>query len=732
MIPSHSIAWQRQLISMPIFAALLGLLGCFTPDAPTGGLGSTGSESPALAPLIRIAVGETGEEISLPTLIEELAQADAVFLGETHLDEVTHRTEHAILKGLLDATHQRVVLTMEMFTREDQAAIDLYLSGEIDERSFLRQARAWSNYQTGYRSLLETAKRAGIPVIGANLSPGPRRVVGLGGREAYESLDEEESRGIARSLFDNDPLYWERFDRAIRGHGGGLASASDRLYSVQSLWDNTMGESVADALKAHPGYRVLLVVGAFHTRGGLGTVEQFRRRAPDATVRTVSLVPVHDLADVKPESGDDRADYVIYTDEWARGFSAGTYAVSMTRELRYRLRVPEGGGPWPLLIWFPDEGSNAESDARRWQLLIGDRAAVAVIEHPYPVIEEDLHRSGRYSWDESFFEDLTALSNGLVKLQKYIERYHPIDSTRILLAGEGAGASLAAVCRWSAEDGPKTLVYAPGDLGRISESGLPDPNAPTGGKLTAIVASKNFAQWQQEVAERQICGVSGQVLRRDEAASLLHYVQGGLGFETEESISRPGTLSIEHGSPLARQWGALAAASLGGEWEIEVGKGHRREAAAAPFRLEIDLEAPDAASSQGRFTVADFVEGKGIPMPPGPFGGTVVLVLPETVSESARGAWRALEENDVTRQRSRFVGLRVAETGRERDLPSVLDELRSEGKSVIRIAPITFCATSSEMQTLRRSIQGHDEGLRIAWSPGLGGELWRVLKGEAD
>ncbi len=731
MILSRFSPWQRRVRSVSVFVVLLGLLGCLAPNRAADRSGSIGSESPALAPLTRIAVGETGEEISFPSLIEELARADAVFLGETHLDEVTHRAEHAILEGLLEATQRRVVLTMEMFTREDQAAIDLYLSDQIDEGSFRKQAKTWSNYQTGYRSLVETAKRAGIPVIGANLSPGPRREVGFGGREAYEGLDEEGRGGIARTLFDNDPLYWERFDRAIRGHGGGLASASqsDRLYSVQSLWDNTMGESVADALKAHPGYRVLHVVGGFHTRGGLGTVEQFRRRAPGATIRTVALVPVPVLSDVQPESGDDRADYVIYTAERARGYSSGTYAVSVPRELRYRLQVPRGNGPWPLLIWFPDEGSNAESDARRWQLLIGDRAAVAVIEHPYPVIEEDLHRSGRYTWDESFFEDLATLSTGLSKVKDYIERYHPIDSNRLLLAGEGAGARVAAVCRWSEENGPETVVYAPGSLGRLSESGLPDPNAPTGGVLTAIVASQYFSEWQQEVAERQSCGVSGEVLHRDEAASLQQFVQSGLGLDPRAEAASSGTLLIEHGSPLARQWGALAAAALGGEWAIEVGVGDR---GAAPFRLEIDLEAAERKPARTRFTVADFAGGHGIPMPPGPFGGTVVLVLPETVSESGRIAWRALEESDVTRQRSRFVGLRVAETGRERDLPAVLDELRSEGKSVVRIAPITFCATSGEMQTLRRSIAGHDEGLRIAWSPGLGGELWRVLDRQED
>jgi hypothetical protein len=121
------------------------------------------------------------------------------------------------------------------------------------------------------------------------------------------------------------------------------------------------------------------------------------------------------------------------------------------------------------------------------------------------------------------------------------------------------------------------------------------------------------------------------------------------------------------------------------------------------------------------------MSGRGIPMPQGAFGGTVVLVLPEETEDAARAAWRRLEEEDVTRQRSRFVGVRVAETGRERDLPAVLGELRDEGKSVVRIVPVAFCATAEEMRALRGSIDGHDAGLRIAWTPGLGGGLWEVL-----
>ena len=83
-------------------------------------------EPPAwAAPPIRSAVsvrdGRSGESISFDALLDALAGAEVVFLGETHTDETTHRVELAVYEGLLERRANQVVLAMEMFERDVQS-----------------------------------------------------------------------------------------------------------------------------------------------------------------------------------------------------------------------------------------------------------------------------------------------------------------------------------------------------------------------------------------------------------------------------------------------------------------------------------------------------------------------------------------------------------------------------------------------------------------------------------
>ena len=99
------------------------------------------------APLGRAAVEmryrsrwKSGQAISLDAMLDALAVADVVFLGETHTDETTHRVELAVYEGLLQRKQDRVVLAMEMFERDVQQALDDYLAGRIDEPQLVQES----------------------------------------------------------------------------------------------------------------------------------------------------------------------------------------------------------------------------------------------------------------------------------------------------------------------------------------------------------------------------------------------------------------------------------------------------------------------------------------------------------------------------------------------------------------------------------------------------------------
>ena len=115
-----------------------------------------------------------GKTICEQTLLDRLAQADIVFVGEQHDDPATHALELRLLQGLHQRAGARLTLAMEMWERDVQPSLNDYLAARMDEAAFLKAARPWSNYRTDYRPLVEYAKAAAHPRCRVQRPAGPR------------------------------------------------------------------------------------------------------------------------------------------------------------------------------------------------------------------------------------------------------------------------------------------------------------------------------------------------------------------------------------------------------------------------------------------------------------------------------------------------------------------------------------------------------------------------------
>jgi uncharacterized iron-regulated protein len=255
-------------------------------------------------------------------MVADLARADVIFIGEQHDDPNTHRLEAAVLEGL-SRRGAAVTLSLEMFERDVQPALDAYLAGKTTEDEFLKSSRPWPRYATDYRALLEMASLRKWPVVASNV---PRRYASQAAKEGQRALD-----GVAaaeRGLFAQErqcPLdgYFDRFSASMTTHampGSEELSAEDRrtnlerFYVSQCLKDETMAESVAAALERAGRGPVVHVNGSFHSDFGQGTTERVRRRLDGRRVAVVSILPVKDLDEVVPSAEDlRRADYLVYT-----------------------------------------------------------------------------------------------------------------------------------------------------------------------------------------------------------------------------------------------------------------------------------------------------------------------------------------------------------------------------------------------------------------------------------
>jgi len=262
--------------------------------------------------------------VDFRTLAAAAAKADVVFFGEQHDDAAAHRAELALLAAV-GARRSNLVVSLEMFDRDVQPALDAYLAGQIPESAFVATTRPWARYNADYRALVELARAYGWPVVAANP---PRRMataVSRVGIAMLDTLPATDRAMIARELSCPRDKYFERFAESMKTHsaGGGPPSAKDsadaavmtiRFYEAQCIKDETMGESIAAAhAKAGRGAIVVHFNGAFHTDMGLGTTARARRRMPNASTLVVTAVPVDDVARADATAFADRADYVILT-----------------------------------------------------------------------------------------------------------------------------------------------------------------------------------------------------------------------------------------------------------------------------------------------------------------------------------------------------------------------------------------------------------------------------------
>lgn len=670
----------------------------------------------------------TGQQITFDAMLDALATADAVFLGETHNDETTHRVELAVYDGLLARRDNNVVLAMEMFERDVQPALDQYTAGQIDEPAFLAAARPWGQYRTAYRPLVERARLGHLPVVASNFPRALTRRIAMEGLDVLDSLPAAERAHAPAEILPNTPAYWRRVDNAIRGHIGmmpPLQPGDERLTSTQTLWDNAMGESAALALKAHPGSTVLHINGAFHSAYHDGTVRQFTLRSPDAKVLTLDVTPTRNPGVARADANPTNpiADFIVFAESRATDKNEGKLTVALDRSLSYKLHLPEShpqASPAPLLIWLTGDGLTAQDGLDLWQDRLGDSAVIAVIEPPYRAQSPDLSQGGRWFWPDTFAQDLGSTIAATERAWAYLLRYHNIDPARVVVAGEGTGATLAATIALQGDRMSHTaLAFAPSQYAKLKDFPLPLPEYRGGSEqkvsLTVHAPERDLPWWDGELAEYRTIGAHAQTEHaattdaQQEAA-----IRAALGLpQSTATITGPPILmTVAADTPRAHHWARLYAL----RYTAQSG----RPVAFVPAQSA-------AVRTQGRQTLSPAITPESIadvlPRCPGPFGGTTVLVLPQGLSPEQTEAWFAIESNDPLNAKSRFHRVRIAVddlNNFEFSLSAVLATLETENRKNVLVVPAEFCADAPTMQRLERQTRSAADRMTIHWLPGLG------------
>ena len=208
---------------------------------------------------------------------------------------------------IVDLLRQRdpsLAIGLEMVKRPFQPALDRYLTGDIDEETFLREVEwddRWGYPFFLYRPILRYAKEHRLPVYALNAKD---EVTSKVARDGIDALDETERASIPDLDLGNEQhraQIREAFDghHAHGGEGAHGQMSFDNFYAAQVIWDETMAYEIARVLRSEqPPNRIVVLAGGGHVRDGLGDPEPSREARSDAAQDCAAVVDPRRRADV--------------------------------------------------------------------------------------------------------------------------------------------------------------------------------------------------------------------------------------------------------------------------------------------------------------------------------------------------------------------------------------------------------------------------------------------------
>ena len=222
----------------------------------------------------------TGLPMSFGGMMDMVAGARVVFIGESHDNMAAHAVQLAVILELERRFPGRVAIGMEMFRQPQQEVLDRWTRGELDEAAFLEAAdwnRTWRIDFGYYRAILEFARDRRIDVIALNP---PKELQDQVRKLGLDDLPEDLRRQLPEM---GEPDRYEH--DVLKAYYGGhmpTGSAFEAFFRIQRLWEESMAERVVGYLSSERGAGKVMVIlaGSGHVEYGFGVPKKVLRRMP--------------------------------------------------------------------------------------------------------------------------------------------------------------------------------------------------------------------------------------------------------------------------------------------------------------------------------------------------------------------------------------------------------------------------------------------------------------------
>ncbi len=218
-----------------------------------------------------------GEPVEMETMLDDLADVKIIYLGEVHTIARHHKLQADMLKRL-NERGLKLALGMEMFSTQQQAVVDRWVSGKQSVNDLIRDLgkEHWTNLKD-YEPVLTAGRNLGIHIVALNA---PDDLVHKVAKEGLAGLSAEEKASLPEDLEQINPSSDRLLRLRLRVHKAFEDKGLQNIVLAQALRDATMARAVVEFLDSPEGKDAVMVViaGSGHVNYGFGIPERVKRR----------------------------------------------------------------------------------------------------------------------------------------------------------------------------------------------------------------------------------------------------------------------------------------------------------------------------------------------------------------------------------------------------------------------------------------------------------------------
>ena len=224
---------------------------------------------------------KNGQTLTGDQTLQAVQGARLVLVGEHHTTESHHRDQLRIIRFFKD-NGVPLSIGMEMFRKDQQAALDRWVAGDLREEEFRPiYLDNWNFPWELYRDIFVYARDNKIPLVGLNVS---REITRQVASQGFASLSDQQRGELEGVTCNVTREYRDYIRRAYGAHGHGNMDFI-RFCEAQLVWDTAMAIHAVNHLEEHPGQVMVLLAGSAHARKmGIPYQVQSRRPTPLAVL----------------------------------------------------------------------------------------------------------------------------------------------------------------------------------------------------------------------------------------------------------------------------------------------------------------------------------------------------------------------------------------------------------------------------------------------------------------